>query len=143
MNSLTSRIILANRKKEILILKDKDSDYWGLLGGGVGSLESPAEGLVREIKEEISIELVYGLKLAGIEYRKDDKNSEIIFVFDGGILSDRDIGKIKPANEIGETRFMNILKAYEFLTPNMVRRLKLILSKTENGIVYLENGQKI
>ena len=83
------------------------------------------------------------LKLAGIEYRKDDKNSEIIFVFDGGILSDRDIGKIKPANEIGETRFMNILKAYEFLTPNMVRRLKLILSKTEKGIVYLENGQKI
>ena len=134
---------MANRKKEILILKDKDSDYWGLPGGGVGPLESPVEGLSREIKEEISIELVYGLKLAGIEYRKDDKNSEIIFVFDGGILSDRDIGKIKPANEIGEARFMNILKAYEFLAPTMVKRLKLILPKIGEDIVYLENGQKI
>jgi len=143
MNNLTSRIILFNKNKEILMVKDKDSDYWGLPGGGIEPLESVKEGLVREIKEEISISAPFNLKLVGVEFRKDNKDSELIFVFYGGVLSNKQIAKLKPANEIGEINFINIVKAYKLLTPSMAKRLKLILPKIRKSVVYLENGKQI
>ena len=143
MNKLTSRIILFNRNKEILILKDKDSNYRGLPGGGIKISESPIEGLRKEIKEEISIDSPFSLKLVGAEYRQDNKNSEVILVFYGGVLSNSDIAKIKPANEIGEAKFINTAEAFKLLTPSMTRRLKLILPNITKGIVYLENGKKV
>lgn len=118
-----------------MILKDRDSDYWSLPGGGVKLSESPKEGLIREIKEEISINLSSDLKLVGVEYRKDKKNSESIFIFYGGVLSNRDIAKIKPANEIGEARFIYTAGAYKLLTPSMTGRLRLILPNITKGIV--------
>ena len=143
MNNLTARIILLNSKKEILVLKDKDSNYWGLPGGGIKLSESPQKGLAREIKEEISIKLLFNLKLVGVEYRQDKKNSEVIFVFYGGILSNRNIAKIKPDNEISKAKFINTARAYRLLTPSMTRRLRLIIPNITKGMVYLENGQKV
>lgn len=141
--NLTSRIILFNKKKEILILKDKGSNYWGLPGGSCKDGESPMQGLKRELQEEISFNFSLQSKLVGVEYRKDKIRSEIIFVFYGGILSDKNISKIKPDNEIGEARFVKIPQAYKLLTKTMTRRLQLILPSIEKNVVYIENGNKI
>lgn len=40
---------------KLLLEKRRDSDTWGLIGGGVKRSERPEEGMVREIYEELGI----------------------------------------------------------------------------------------
>lgn len=46
-------IITCNGK--LLLEKRRDSDIWGLVGGGVKKTESTLEGIVREVYEELGI----------------------------------------------------------------------------------------
>ena len=42
-------------KGKLLLEKRRDSDIWGLVGGGVKKTESSLEGMVREIYEELGV----------------------------------------------------------------------------------------
>ena len=46
-------IITCNQK--LLLEKRRDSDTWGLVGGGVKNYETPEQALVREIYEELGL----------------------------------------------------------------------------------------
>ena len=48
-------IITCNGK--LLLEKRRDSDTWGLVGGGVKDSEEPLDALAREIKEELGIRI--------------------------------------------------------------------------------------
>lgn len=54
----------------LLLEKRKDSDIWGLVGGGVKKTESSLEGMVREVYEEL------GLRVAKDQFRKLDVYGE-------------------------------------------------------------------
>lgn len=42
---------------KILLEKRRDSDTWGLVGGGVKNYEEPIDAMVREIKEELGLRI--------------------------------------------------------------------------------------
>ena len=48
-------IITCNGK--LLLEKRRDSDTWGLVGGGVKDTEEPLDAIAREIKEELGIRI--------------------------------------------------------------------------------------
>ena len=48
-------IITCNGK--LLLEKRRDSDTWGLVGGGVKNWEEPLDAIAREIKEELGIRI--------------------------------------------------------------------------------------
>lgn len=49
-------IITCNGK--LLLEKRRDSDIWGLVGGGVKKTESSLEGMIREIYEELGVRVL-------------------------------------------------------------------------------------
>ena len=49
-------IITCNGK--LLLEKRRDSDIWGLVGGGVKKTESPLDGMTREIYEELGVRVL-------------------------------------------------------------------------------------
>lgn len=51
-------------KGRLLMEKRRDSDIWGLVGGGVKKTESTLEGMVREVYEEL------GLRIPKEKFRK-------------------------------------------------------------------------
>lgn len=55
-------IITCNGK--LLLEKRRDSDTWGLVGGGVKKSESPLQAITREIREEL------GLRISPEKFRK-------------------------------------------------------------------------
>ena len=55
-------IITCNGK--LLLEKRRDSDTWGLVGGGVKSYETEAQAIVREVREEL------GLRIPQDRFRK-------------------------------------------------------------------------
>lgn len=48
-------IITCNRK--LLLEKRRDSDTWGLLGGGVKNYETPEQAIAREVIEELGLRI--------------------------------------------------------------------------------------
>lgn len=48
-------IITCNGK--LLLEKRRDSDTWGLVGGGVKNYEEPLDAIVREVREELGIRI--------------------------------------------------------------------------------------
>lgn len=48
-------IITCNGK--LLLEKRRDSDTWGLVGGGVKNYEEPIDAITREVKEELGIRI--------------------------------------------------------------------------------------
>ena len=57
-------------KGKLLLEKRRDSDIWGLVGGGVKKTESSLEGIVREVYEEL------GLRIPKEQFRKLDVYGE-------------------------------------------------------------------
>ena len=57
-------------KGKLLLEKRRDSDTWGLVGGGVKKTESSLEGIVREVYEEL------GLRIPKEQFRKLDVYGE-------------------------------------------------------------------
>ena len=57
-------------KGKLLLEKRRDSDIWGLVGGGVKKTESSLEGIVREVYEEL------GLRIPKDRFRKLDVYGE-------------------------------------------------------------------
>ena len=55
---------------KLLLEKRRDSDIWGLVGGGVKKTESSLDGIVREVYEEL------GLRVPRERFRKLDVYGE-------------------------------------------------------------------
>lgn len=76
--SKEDKILIAQRKKDTLLEPNK----WEFPGGKVEFLESPEECLIREIKEELSIDIKINklLMINSHVYKKEDKYYHIILI---------------------------------------------------------------
>ncbi len=70
--------IILNDKQEVLLCHRRDYDLWNLPGGGVENEESPWEAVIREVKEEVGLDVKI-VSLTGV-YSKPEKN-EVVFSF--------------------------------------------------------------
>lgn len=52
--------VILTCKGRLLLEKRRDSDTWGLVGGGVKNYEEPIDAIAREIKEELGIRIPKG-----------------------------------------------------------------------------------
>lgn len=84
--------IIRDDQGRVLISRRTDSGWFNLPGGGVEPHESANEGLVREIREETSLEVEVG-RLVGI-YSKPQKH-EIVLTFEARVTG----GSLQPSDE--------------------------------------------
>ena len=57
--------IIRNESGEILLVKSKNSDVWGLPAGAIDPGETPAEAVIREVFEETGLK-ISPIKIIGI-----------------------------------------------------------------------------
>jgi mutator protein MutT len=81
--TLGANTLIFNEKKEILLCHRTDKDMWNFPGGGVESGETPEEAAIREVREEIGVEVEL-YKFLGV-YTKP-KDNDIVFAFLGKIV---------------------------------------------------------
>lgn len=119
-----SQIILENDKGEFLIyLRDNKPgipfpDHWDLIGGHVEEGETPEEALVREVKEEIDIDLKEFRFFREYSCIEGDAYPNIKYIYSGKIslpleaitlLEGERLAYVRK-EEIEGVRFANILK---------------------------------
>ena len=118
-------IILENDKKEILLyLRDNKPgipfpNHWDLIGGHLEEGETPEQAIVREVKEELDIDLKEYAFYKMYECITGDAHENIKYIYKGKInLSIEDITLLEgerpqffPREEIPYVRFANILRS--------------------------------
>jgi 8-oxo-dGTP diphosphatase len=118
-------IILENDKGEILLyLRDNKPDipfpnHWDLIGGHVEEGETPEEALLREVKEELDIDLTDYTFYKKYECLSGDAYENIKYIYSGKInLPIEEVTLLEGVRpqyfskaEISNVRFANILKS--------------------------------
>lgn len=136
--------MLFNEQGELLIVKPTYKDHWSLPGGVVDEHESPAAALAREVEEEIGLQ-VSSFDFVCVDYISDGDDERLQFKFDGGVLSDDKIARIKlQADELSDYKFICTEDAPRFLSPNQAKNTPLCLEALKKRVpVYLEGGKPV
>jgi len=137
-----SAAVFFNSKNELLIAKPNYRDGWLTPGGAVEALESPLQGCIREIKEEIGLDIP-NLKCIGVGHEvgatpDGEKYDALQFTFYGGVLSDEQISNITlQKKELDEYRFVPLEEALKLLNQKLARRIDQALKAYNAGTIAL------
>ena len=140
--------ILRDDRGRVLLV---DPDYkpdWDLPGGMIEANEPPLDGLLRELKEELSLQLTPShLTLACVDWVSPHGpwDDSLMFIFDGGLLDPDQIARLQPDhNELRRCAFLAPEEARQRLRPYVWLRLQAALKAAESGAVaYLHDGRQI
>lgn len=134
-------ILYFDQSSRVLLVKPTYKDYLDIPGGYVDKGESPIGALRREIHEELRAPLPIGPVLV-VDWAPWDEGDKILFVFDGGVLTNDQIASIHVDGvEIAEIEFHHPDRLDDILIPRLARRLKAALAvRDSTHMAYLENG---
>lgn len=131
--------LLTNVSGEVLIVQPSYKEGWIFPGGHVEVGESPSEAFRREMRAELDLTIDTPTRLLAVDYQGIPEEY-VMFIFDGGILSDAQIAAIDLPSLLTEYRFVSPEEALTLLRPNSARRLMPILdARQKTGIAYLED----
>ncbi len=142
---MAAGVIFLNEKEEVLIVKPSYKDYWFIPGGVVEDNESPRQACIREVKEEIDLD-INPVRFLCIDYspREGDEKSEALqFIFYGGILNSDTISIIKlDGKELVDSQFVSVSEAEKLLGHKLAKRFPKCIDAIKTGTsVYLEDGE--
>lgn len=143
---ISAGILLFNDKRELLILKPTYREGYLIPGGGIEKNESPKEGLKREIREEIGLDLEIGEILCFNYYpnnEMDFDNAEIQLIFYGGVLSQNEINSIVlNPEEHHSFCFVPLDEALSLVNPYLSKTIASCMKALEREkTFYLEKGE--
>ena len=102
------KTIIKSELGNILIAKPTYKNTWQLPGGGVDAEESPEDAVVREVSEELNLNIAkQALKIVGTIHKKNDDTLFLMYEYGETVAEYEDF--VLPSDE---------LKAYEFVDIN-------------------------
>ena len=135
-----------NEKKELLLVMQKDRDYWSPPSGEVERDESPAQAAMRETKEEIDLDVKVVKTLTPIiKWESEYENSALILFHFFCEIKGGEIKHMKtsePEYDVIEHKWMaleNILKNKTKIAPNVLS----LIDELKDNLKYFENGKAI
>jgi len=126
----------------VLLVEPNYKDYWEIPGGLIEVGETPSQGCRREIAEELGLAREPGRLLVVDWAPHPEWGDRVLFVFDGGVLTEPDIAAIRlQPEELDSYEFLPPAEALDRLIPRLQRRVSAALqAKTESRTMYLEHG---
>ncbi|HYG83396.1 MAG TPA: NUDIX hydrolase [Verrucomicrobiae bacterium] len=122
---LSSKLLVWDERRELLVIKPNYKKHWDIPGGMVEAWESPLEGAIREIKEELGLVIApEALQFAGVRYgtSKVSQGDFLHFLFHTSITKPaRDALQIDES-EIEAYRWLPQEQAVAMLAGNHLRQ---------------------
>ncbi len=131
---------LFKKADKYLLVKPTYKDGWELPGGIIEANESPCQAVIREVREELGIDIPTP-KLIYVDYSQANKKAGdgYHFVFDCGELG-KDIEELRlPADELCMVEWYSIEAAQKLLDFRVYERLK----RVSTGLNYFETHDGI
>lgn len=119
-------MLLRDRHDHVLLVDPSYKDHWDLPGGMTEANESPRHAAVREMSEELGIQVSIGRPLLIDWVRPHGPwDDHLLFIFDGGRLPPERVEALRISDpEITRFRFVAAAQARTMLRPDMYDRLR-------------------
>jgi ADP-ribose pyrophosphatase YjhB (NUDIX family) len=114
--------VIFDDESRVLLCHRRDFDARNLPGGGIEENESPWDGAVREVREELGVEVEI-TRLTGVYWKP--KRSDLVFNFEGRIVG----GELATSDEADEFRFFAIDALPGNTAPLQVERIRDALAR--------------
>jgi 8-oxo-dGTP diphosphatase len=125
----------------VLVVEPVYKPEWEIPGGRVEAGETPRAACVRELAEELSLDLEPGPLLV-VDWAPREGRDRVLFVFDGGTLTAEQLAAVTlPPDELASWAFVAPADLGSRLAPWLVRRVVAALDAKAAGTTrYLEYG---
>lgn len=136
--------LLLDASEQVLIVEPTYKATWEIPGGVVEADEAPRVACRREVREELGLDRpVGGLLCVDWVPASVPRTESLALVFDGGFVSDDEIGAIVlQASELASWRFVDRDALREVVPVRLARRMAAALAARRTGqTVYLEDGR--
>lgn len=138
--------LIVDGRGAALIVRPTYKPDWEIPGGIVEADESPLSCCVRELHEELGIDVQVG-RLLCIEYKHSRAavGDSLQWIFDGGTLMSTAVAQIRlPPDELSEHRFVELDRLDGLLPATLATRLRAAaLARDLGTTVYIEDGRVI
>lgn len=134
--------LFVDADQRVLMLRTTYKSYWDIPGGYVETGESPLAACVREVREELGLDVTITGLLAVDWAPHLEEGDKILFVFDGGSLTSEQLAQINFVDgEIVEWAFIDVARLDDVTVPRLARRIKKALeAHRQSRTLYLEGG---
>jgi 8-oxo-dGTP diphosphatase len=142
---LIAHVLIRDDRDRVLLCETQFKPDWELPGGIVEPDETPRLGAVREVREELGIELAVG-RLLVVDWLPPylGWDDAIEMIFDGGTVTEADLAtwSLQPT-EIKRVALLDLDTAAGLLTPLAHRRLSIAMSLGPGQMAYTEDGSRL
>jgi len=142
---LIAHVLMRHADGRILLCDTAFKTDWELPGGIVEPGETPRDGAIREVREELGIDLAVGSLLVADwlpPYLGWDDAVEMIF--DGGRVTEQQLASFSlQENEIRRVELVSLDVAATLVTPLSHRRLSVAVGQSGGETAYLEDGRRV
>ncbi|MET7617286.1 NUDIX domain-containing protein [Streptomyces sp. NPDC005408] len=142
--TLAAGVLLFDEEDRVLLVDPTYKPGWEFPGGVVERGEAPARAGMREVTEELGIELAEVPRLLVVDWEapRPPGFGGLRLLYDGGRLESAEAGRVLlPGSELRGWRFVAEEEAAELLPPTRYERLRWALRARERGsALYLEAG---
>jgi ADP-ribose pyrophosphatase YjhB (NUDIX family) len=143
---MAAGVLFRSTDGRVLLVEPSYKPNWEIPGGAVEADESPWDGAARELAEELGLTRPLGRLLLLDHVRTQEHRPEgMVFVFDGGILTDAEVGALSfPDGEILSAGFYTVDEARALVKPLLADRLAVALQAAADGTTALcDYGQRV
>lgn len=133
---------IRDEQGRLLLVKPAYRDGWLIPGGVVDADESPRDGLLRELQEELGLTLPVGPLLC-VDYLAAGPvyGEGLHLLFDGGCLNPMQVQALKIGDaELVALHWATPNEAQALLVPSLAQRLRSLEQAAPGSLLYLENG---
>jgi len=143
---MASGALIFNEKK-LLIVKPHYSEYWDIPGGIVEESESPLDACLREVKEEVGLDVKIE-KLLLVQYREFNaqyNSDSLVFIFLAQEISNAIAQGISFLDaEIEESKFVEIDELHLYFSDHVLNRtIKSMEAMESNFLNYYNSSSDI
>lgn len=134
-----------DEQDHVLLVEPTYKDYREIPGGYVEAGESPRRTCIREVREELGIDVEVGPLLVVDWAPNQGEGDKVLYVFDGGRLSPEQIQRIRlQASELKGYAFHSASQLEALTIARLARRLQQAVQARDVGrVLYLEHGAEV
>ncbi len=138
----SASIICWNENGQVLFVMSNKDNFWTFPGGVVEQYESPLDGAIRELKEEVGVELrPENLSFIGVDYSGKFKeyNDFLHFYFSAGVLSAKSLNDLgRAAEQSHAVKFLSYGDLSMHVPPYRLRAFQSVFEHAQDKGMYIE-----